>query len=57
MEGKPKRIGEFSVKPVMMTEDLEDTKEAFGDNSKLPKDIDDTRAKKRQDYERNPSVR
>ena len=57
MEGKPKRIGEFSLKLVMKTEDLEDTKEAFGDNSKLPKDIDDTRAKKRQDYERNPSVR
>ena len=41
----------------MMREDLKDTKEALGDNSKLLKGIDDTRAKKRQDYERNPSVR
>ena len=57
MEGKLKRIGELSVKLVMMREDLEDTKEALGDNSKLLKDIDDTCAKKRQDYERNPGVR
>ena len=57
MEGKLKRIGEFSVKLVMMREDLVDTKEALGDNSKLLKGTGDTRAKKRQDYERNPSVR
>ena len=41
----------------MMREDLKDTKEALGDNSKLLKGIDDTRAKKRQDYESNPGVR
>ena len=57
IEGKLKRIGELSVKLVMMREDLKDTKEALGDNSKLLKGIDDTRAKKRQDYERNHGVR
>ena len=55
--GQLKGIGELRVKKVTMRQDQDDTKEAFGDNSKLPKDIDDTRAKKRQDYERNPSVR
>ena len=57
IEGKLKRIGELSVKLVMMREDLEDTKEALGDNWKLLKDIDDTCANKRQNYERNPGVR
>ena len=51
MEGKLKRIGELSVKLVMMREDLEDTKEALGDNSKLLQDTDDTCAKKRKEYE------
>ena len=54
IEGKLKRIGELSVKLVMMREY---TKEAVGDNSKLLKGIDVTRAKKRQDYERKPGVR
>ena len=44
IEGKLKRIGELSVKLVMMREDLEETKEALGDNWKLLKDIDDARA-------------
>ena len=57
IEGKLKRIGELSVKLVMMREDLEDTKEAVGENSKLLKDIDDTCAKKRRDYERKSCVR
>ena len=35
MEGKLKRMGELSVKLVMMREDPEDTKEALGVNSKL----------------------
>ena len=51
IEGKLKRIGELRVKLVMMREDLEDTKEALGDNSELLKDTDDTCAKKRQEYE------
>ena len=49
IEGKLKRIGELRVKLVMMREDLEDTKEALGDKSKLLKDIDDTCAKKRNE--------
>ena len=57
IEGKLKRIGELSVKLVMVREDLEDTKEALGDKSKFHKDIDDNGPKKRQDYERNPGVR
>ena len=57
MEGKLKRIGELSVKLVMMREDLEETKEALGDNWKLLKDIDDTCAKKRLDYEYDPGER
>ena len=56
IEGKLKRIGELTVKLVMMREDLEDTKEGFGDKSKLLKDIADTGAKKREDYERNPGA-
>ena len=56
IEGKLKRIGELSVKLVMMREDLEDTKEALGDNSKLLKAIDDTCAKKKQAHERNHGV-
>ena len=57
MEGKLKRIGELSVKLVMMREDLEDTKEALGDNWKLLKDIDDICAKKTQNYQCDPGVR
>ena len=57
IEGKLKRIGELSVKLVMMREDLEDTKEALGDNSKLLKDIDDTCTKRMKQYERKPGVR
>ena len=57
IEGKLKHIGELSLKLVIVREDLEDTKEALGDNSKLLKDIDDTCAKKREEYERKPSVR
>ena len=57
IEGKLKHIGELSVKLVIVREDLEDTKEALGDNSKLLKDIDDTCAKKRKDYERKSCVR
>ena len=57
IEGKLMRIGELSVKLVMMREDPEDTKEALGVNSKLFTDIDDTCAKMRQDYERNHGVR
>ena len=57
IEGKLKHIGELSLKLVIVREDLEDTKEALGDNSKLLKDIDDTCAKKRRDYERKPCVR
>ena len=57
IEGKLKRIGELWVKLVIVREDLEDTKEAVGDNSKLIKDIDDTCAKRRKQYDRKPSVR
>ena len=57
IEGKLKHIGELSLKLVIVREDLEDTKEALGDNSKLLKDIDDTCAKKRKDYERKPCIR
>ena len=51
IEGKLRRIGELSVKLVMMREVLEDTTEALGDNSKLLKDIDDTCAKSGKEYE------
>ena len=57
IEGKLKHIGELSLKLVIVREDLEDTKEALGDNSKLLKDIDDTCAKKRKEYERESGVR
>ena len=57
IEGKLKHIGELSLKLVIVREDLEDTKEALGDNSKLLKDIDDTCASKRKEYERELSVR
>ena len=59
IEGKLKSIDELSVNLVMIREDLEDTKEALGDNSKFLKDIGDNCAKKRKEYEPacNPGVR
>ena len=57
IEGMLKHIGELWVKLVIVREDLEDTKEALGDNWKLLTDIDDTCTKRRKQYEREPSVR
>jgi chromosome segregation ATPase len=51
IESKLKRIGELSVKLVMMKEDLDDTREALGDNKSLLKDLDANCDKVKKEYE------
>merc|ERR1719421_756475 len=57
VEDKLGRIGEISVKLAMSKNDLEDTQEAFGDNSKMLADLEASCKSKTAEYEERCKAR
>merc|ERR1719281_2424850 len=57
VEDKLTRIGEISVKLAMSKNDLEDTQEAFGDNSKMLADLEASCKSKTAEYEERCKAR